>query len=101
MDLLHEIGQANRIGICGHIRPDGDAISSCLATWKYLKNALPDSEVTVFMSENPPSIFSGLAGYSEMDYSFHSDEPLDVMLVLDVSSVDRLGGTPFEVRKGK
>ena len=91
MNLLHEIGQANRIGICGHIRPDGDAIGACLATWKYVKNALPNSEVTVFMSENPPSIFSNLAGYAEMDYSFHSDEPLDILLVLDVSSPDRLG----------
>ena len=31
MDLLKELEGAKRIGITGHVRPDGDGVGSCLA----------------------------------------------------------------------
>lgn len=44
MNILQECMNAKKIGISGHIRPDGDCVGSCLALWQYLKKALPDVE---------------------------------------------------------
>lgn len=91
MDLLKEIGNAKTIGIAGHIRPDGDCISSCLALRAYLINALPDSKVTVYMQDNPPTIFAYLKGYQAMELTYPKEEAHDVFITVDASSLDRLG----------
>ncbi len=91
MNLLEEIGNAKSVAIAGHIRPDGDCISSTLAVRAYLKNAKPDLKVTVFTQDNPPTIFSYLAGYDEMNLTYSPKEKYDVFIALDVSSLDRLG----------
>ncbi|MCR5672716.1 MAG: bifunctional oligoribonuclease/PAP phosphatase NrnA [Lachnospiraceae bacterium] len=96
MNLLKEIGDAKSIGIAGHIRPDGDCISSTLALWNYLKNAMPKAKVTVYTQDNPPTIFSYLCGYDKMNLSYSPREKHDVFVALDVSSYDRLGDAmPF------
>ena len=33
MNLLEECKGAKRIGISGHVRPDGDCVGSCLALY--------------------------------------------------------------------
>ena len=67
MNLLKEIEDAKSVAIAGHIRPDGDCISSTLALRNYILNARPDLKVTVFTQDNPPRIFSYLKGYDEMN----------------------------------
>lgn len=89
MDFLKEIGNAKKIAIAGHVRPDGDAVSSCLATRNYLKNALPDAEVTVYLSVMP-TIFSYMKGYSEVDETYEVTEPYDVFIALDCADKSRL-----------
>ena len=37
MKINDIIGDATKIGIVGHIRPDGDAIGSCMSLYNYLK----------------------------------------------------------------
>ena len=91
MNLLEEIGNANSVAIAGHIRPDGDCISSTLALRGYLKNARPGAKITVFTQDNPPTIFSYLEGYDEMNLTYSPKEKYDVFVALDVSSLDRLG----------
>ncbi len=91
MNLLEEIGSAKSIAIAGHIRPDGDCISSTLALGAYLKNARPGVKITVFTQDNPPTIFSYLKGYDQMNLTYSPKEKYDVFIALDVSSVDRLG----------
>ena len=91
MNLLNEIGSAKNVGIAGHIRPDGDCISSTLALYAYLKCARPDIRCVVFTQDNPPSIFSYLEGYDEMNLTYSFDGKFDVFVALDVSSYDRLG----------
>ena len=39
LNILKECEGAGRIGISGHVRPDGDCVGSCLALWQYLKKA--------------------------------------------------------------
>lgn len=93
MDLLKELQGANRIGISGHVRPDGDCVGSCLALKKYIENAMPDAEVKLFI-EQPPVIFSFLYGYDSIDSTFgETVNPgrFDVYIALDSGSLDRLG----------
>ena len=95
MDLLREIGNAKSVAVAGHIRPDGDCISSTLAVRNYLLNAKPDLKVTVFTQDNPPMIFSYLKGYDEMNLTYSPKEKYDVFIALDVSSLDRLGESQY------
>lgn len=95
MNLLEEIGSAKSVAIAGHIRPDGDCISSTLAVYGYLKNARPDLKITVFTQDNPPTIFSYLKGYDDMNLTYSPKEKYDVFIALDVSSLDRLGESVY------
>ena len=89
MDLLQEVSGAKRIGISGHVRPDGDCVGSCLALWQYLKKVLPDAEVTVYL-EAPQKIYEYLKGYGEIVTDFPVEEPFDVYFALDCNE-ERLG----------
>ena len=91
LDIIKECEGAGKIGISGHIRPDGDAISSCLALRRYILNAMPDVRVIVNL-EYCPTIFNELVGYDEVVHDFADDpEPYDVYFALDCN-YDRLGG---------
>lgn len=82
IDLLKECRGAGRIGISGHIRPDGDCVGSCLALYGYLKKCMPESAIKVFL-EPSSEVFKGLAGYEDIDNSFPKQEPFDVFFALD------------------
>ncbi|MBO5335535.1 MAG: bifunctional oligoribonuclease/PAP phosphatase NrnA [Lachnospiraceae bacterium] len=90
MNLLDECKEAKRIGISGHIRPDGDCVGSCLALYLYLSKNLPEASVQVFL-EQPADIFKEIRGFDEIDSTFPKQEQFDVYLALDCSA-DRLGG---------
>ena len=51
MDLREECLGAKKIGISGHIRPDGDCVGVCLSLQMYLRKLLPEAEVTVYQSD--------------------------------------------------
>lgn len=90
LDLLKECKDAKRIGISGHIRPDGDCVGAVLGMRMYLKKCLPDAEIKVFL-EKPADIFREIKGFEEIDSEFGKEEPFDVFIALDCGS-DRLGG---------
>ena len=99
-DILKECEGAERIGISGHVRPDGDAISSCLALRRYLMVNMPGVRVDVNL-EYPPSIFSDLWGYEDIIQGFPDvEEPYDVYFVLDCN-YDRLGDAQKYFDKAK
>lgn len=89
MDLLQEVSGAKRIGISGHVRPDGDCVGACLSLWQYLKKNRPDAEVKVLL-EQPPAIYEKLTGYGEIESGFPEEEPFDVYFALDCNE-ERLG----------
>ena len=90
LDLLKECKGAKRIGISGHIRPDGDCVGSCLGLWQYLKKALPEALVQVYL-ETPPEIFKEIKGFDEINTQFPEEEAFDLFIALDCGS-ERLGG---------
>lgn len=89
MNLLEECKGAKRIGISGHVRPDGDCVGSCLALYLYLKKCLPKMNIKLFL-EKPANIFAGMKGYDEIDSTFPEEEQFDVFFALDCVS-DRMG----------
>ncbi|MCR5221405.1 MAG: DHH family phosphoesterase [Lachnospiraceae bacterium] len=91
MDILKELENAERIGIAGHVRPDGDCVGACLGLWNYLKNACPEKIVCVYL-EQPPQTFSFLKGYDQIDSTFQPSDPFDVFIALDSGDSERLGG---------
>lgn len=100
MELLKELSGAKRIGISGHIRPDGDCTGSTLALKKYIENAMPGAFVKLYL-EKPPMIFSYIYGYDTIDSTFEGEGGFDVYIALDSGSLDRLGDAVkfFEVAK--
>ena len=89
MNILEECRGARRIGISGHIRPDGDCVGSCLALYLYLVKYVPEAEVRVYL-DKPADIFREIKGFDEIDSTFPEEEKFDVYFVLD-SMPDRIG----------
>lgn len=90
MNILEECRDAKRIGISGHIRPDGDCVGSCLALYQYLKKGFPQADIKVFL-ERPADIFRELKGFEKIDSLFGEEERFDVFFALDCNA-ERLGG---------
>jgi len=99
LDLLEECRGAQRIGISGHVRPDGDCVGATLGLRQYLTKALPRTLVQVFL-EQPADIFSELVGFGEIVSDFPEEAPFDVFFALDATA-DRLGGAEVYFRQAK
>ena len=87
--LREECENARNIVISGHIRPDGDCVGSCMATYLYLKKVMPGANVKVLL-EQPSDVFSCIKDFEEIDNSFIYEEDCDVFIALDCEK-SRLG----------
>lgn len=90
INLQKQCEGASRIAISAHIRPDGDAVCSCMALYYYLRKMLPDTEVKVFL-EKPSDVFADMKDFDQIDSKFEDEGTFDVFFALDCSK-DRLGG---------
>ncbi len=92
-------GDARRICITGHLRPDGDCVGGCLAVRNYLLDTDPTRQVDVYL-EPSSKTFSFLRGYDTI--RLFDGEDYDACFVLDVSDQPRLGkngGCPDHSKK--
>lgn len=89
INLLEECKNAKRIGISGHVRPDGDCVGAVLGLKMYLQKCLQEAEVKTFL-EKPPEIFREIRGFDEIITDFPEEEAFDVFFVLDTGA-ERLG----------
>lgn len=89
IQLFEECKSAKNIVIAGHIRPDGDCISSCLALYMYLKKILPDANVKVFL-EDPSKVFQCIKCFDEIESTFSVEGGADVFIAVDCEK-SRLG----------
>lgn len=89
IDLLKECKDAKRIGVSGHVRPDGDCVGAVLGLRMYLKKCLPEAEVKAFL-EKPADIFSEIKGFDEIISDFPEEKPFDVFFALDTDA-ERMG----------
>ena len=84
-----EIEAANRIMVISHIRPDGDAVGSLLGLGLALEAAGKD--VQMVLADGIPHNFRHLEGNHKIQT--HASRPIDLMIVLDVSDLPRLGNS--------
>lgn len=92
MDIEKICKDAKRIGIGGHIRPDGDCVGSCLGLSLYLKKLFPEKEVKVFL-EKPSDNFSCIKGFGEIvvvGKEMQEEPAFDVFFAVDCGK-ERLG----------
>ncbi|MCM1569611.1 MAG: bifunctional oligoribonuclease/PAP phosphatase NrnA [Roseburia sp.] len=99
MDLKKECQGAKRIGISGHVRPDGDCVGACLALNRYLQKCVPEAQIRVLLEE-PAKIFSEIRGFDEIDSVFSEEESFDVFFALDTVP-ERMGDAFCYYRSAK
>ena len=87
--LLKECEGAANIVISGHIRPDGDCVGSCMATYLFLKKTMPKADIRIFL-EQPADIFSCIQDFDLIDTTFQMEAEPDVFIALDCEKT-RLG----------
>ena len=98
IDIVAECSGAKTIGICGHIKPDGDCIGATLALSLYLKKRLPEAEITVFSDEISPC-FSCVEGIGAFDFAFEKEQP-EVFIVVDTLA-SRIGNAEKYFKNAK
>ena len=87
--LEANLQKAGTIVILGHVRPDGDCTSSCLAMWNYIRENYPGKQVEIHL-EKPLEKFSYLSGFETISQEIH-DTPYDLCICMDCSDRERLG----------
>lgn len=86
-DFLKEAGT---VAIAGHIRPDGDCVGSCLATYNYIKTYYPKIAVDLYL-EPIPNIFKFLSRAEEIKSDYSSNQVYDLFITQDCGDEGRLG----------
>ena len=90
MRKIDEVIRDHRvIGITAHIRPDGDAIGSCLGLWNYLTKKYPDRDIRVYLDPLPDK-FLFLPGASQVR-QVGEERKFDLFITLDCGAIDRIG----------
>ena len=87
--LWNKVSEAKRIGICGHVRPDGDCVGSCLGMYNYILSRF-GKEADVYMEEVSPEFFF-LNGSDKVITDYPDTEKYDVFFALDSGDAERLG----------
>ena len=99
-DIIDVLQGVKRIGISGHLRPDGDCLGSCTALYTYLTENIKDIEIFVFL-ERIPENFMYLPNVDKIITDYPNMEPFDVMICLDSSDLDRIGEARKYFEKAK
>lgn len=89
-ELASQLAQVKTVAIAGHVRPDGDCVGSCLATYNYIKTWFPQIQVDVYL-EPIPNIFKFLKNADKIKHSCDNDQTYDLCIVQDCGDTGRLG----------
>lgn len=79
-----------KLGIGGHIRPDGDCVGSTLGLYAYIKKNFPEIKVDLYLQPIAEK-FKFLKYADEIISSNEKDAEYDLFILLDSSDKDRLG----------
>lgn len=89
-DLTAELKEAKRVGIAGHVRPDGDCVGSCTGLALYLRENFPALETVDVYLESVPERFRVLKDTDKIR-TVCNEESYDVFFSLDCADIKRLG----------
>ena len=90
MKLSEILNGVSKVGITGHIRPDGDCVGSVLGLYNYISENMPDIKADVYLEE-PKSGFSFIQGLDQVKTEYDENKKYDVFFVLDTSEKNRIG----------
>jgi bifunctional oligoribonuclease and PAP phosphatase NrnA len=97
-DLASKLKQCDYIQICGHVSPDGDCISSALATKAALEALGKKVDVLLSSNEAAPKTFDFLKGYEDLVYAGRIKKVADCFLMIDVPNEKRMGVAATKVK---
>lgn len=90
IDLITLCKDAQKIGISGHIAPDGDCIGSTCGMRQFLKKIFPDKQIDLRL-EKPSELYAFVPGVSEI-VADKAPVVYDVFFVIDsVPEPERIG----------
>jgi len=96
-EMWERIASAKRVGIAGHIRPDGDCVGSCLALFNYISE---NYECTVDVyAEELSDCYSFLNNSDKVNTLYSDALPYDAFIALDCGARDRLGKAEKYLKK--
>ena len=84
------LAEADTIAIAGHVRPDGDCVGSCLATYNYIKTYYPHAKVDLYL-EPIPNIFKFMKRSEEIQSEWPDDRSYELFIAQDCGDASRLG----------
>lgn len=87
-ELKENIVNSNNIGIVGHVSPDGDCLGSGLSLYQGIKKI--KENVSLVKNDDVPKYLDVLDGLEEM-VTYSGDMNFDLLLIVDCSSIDRIG----------
>ncbi len=87
--LWEKVKSASRVGIAGHVRPDGDCIGACMALYNYIRDNY-SCEAEVF-AESVPESFRFLKRSEDINTEYPARDRFDLFIALDTGDKDRLG----------
>ena len=89
-NLADYLDGVQTVAIAGHQNPDGDCIGSCMGTYLYLKANFPQIQTDVYLE----SWRATFAFIEDLDKAQENCDPAriyDLLILLDISSRDRIG----------
>lgn len=89
MDLAKELSNAVRVGITGHVRPDGDCVGSVMGLYNYITANMPEIMVDVYL-EQPGKEFEYILNFDKIKNTAGEDVEYDIFFVLDCSDTERI-----------
>ena len=91
MKILEIVKNCGRIGISGHVNPDGDCVGGCCGLALYLRKAMSNAQVDVFLEPPLEALKRNTPGAETILYEIPQEkEKYDAFIVLD-SMPDRIG----------
>jgi len=79
-----------RMAIAGHVRPDGDCIGSCLATYNFVKEYYSEIEIDLYL-QPIPNIFKFLKNSDKICNDYPNQETYDLFITQDCGDLERIG----------
>ncbi len=91
ISLDHILESVKTVGICGHVKPDGDAYGSCMGLYLFLKTYYPSIQAKVYLEDSYPDSYRFVSCSDQVIHDYPDEEPHDLFIALDSGSLDRLG----------
>lgn len=93
-DFLNNV---HKLGITGHVRPDGDCVGSCMGLYLYMRDNFPEIETHVYM-ENVNGKFDYIEDIDKAEEKVN-DTDFDLFVAIDLTDMDRMAVAAEEFAK--